>query len=476
MATSKKRTEHLFSLIREGASLSTKEQIDLVWRLSLPAIFAQISFVIVQYIDAAMVGHLGPNPAAAVGLVSTSLWLIWGLVTSITAGFTVQVAQRIGAKEFDEARSVLRQSFLIGGLISLLIGAIGVAIAGWLPGWLGGGPELAKDATSYFFIFCAGAPILFFEFLASGMLRSTGNIKLPSLVNIGMCFLDALFNLLLIYPTSDYEVLGFEFTLPGAGLGVTGAALGTILVEVVCAAILLWCLLVRSDKLSLVGHPGSFIPDIFCLRRAFRIGSPLALERFAMSTAQIVTTMIVAPLGNFALAAHSFAITAESLCYMPGFGVADAAATLVGQSIGAKRPELAKRLARINIIVVMVLMTAMGFVMYIVAPWMIGFMTDNQEIIRLGSSALRIEAFAEPMFAAAIVSYSIFVGAGYTLVPSLINLISMWTVRLPLAYLLASSYGLNGVWFAMATELCVRGCIFLWKVSHFDFSKRRGID
>ena len=203
------------------------------------------------------------------------------------------------------------------------------------------------------------------------------------------------------------------------------------------------------------------------MRRVLRIGSPIAVERMAMSGAQIVTTMIVAPLGPLSLAAHSFAITAESLCYMPGY---------VGQSIGAKRPDMARRFAKINVIMVMVIMSAMGVVMYLTAPWMIGFMTTNQSIIELGSSALRIEAFAEPMFAAAIVSCSIFVSAGFTLFPSLMNLGSMWLIRIPLAYYLASRMGLDGVWVAMAFELCFRGAIFLFALSRFDFSKRRGIE
>lgn len=476
MASKDKRTEHLFSLIRDGSELSFWNQIDLVWRLSLPAIFAQISFVMVQYIDAAMVGHLGANPAAAIGLVSSSLWLVWGLITSVTAGFTVQVAQRIGAKEFDEARSVLRQALFVGVLVSIAIALVGFAISPWLPIWLGGGPELYTDARTYFAIFCLGAPAAFLGFIASSMLRSSGNVKLPSMINIAMCFFDAAFNLLLIFPTSDYDVLGVTITVPGAGLGVAGAALGTILAELVSTSLLLWFLVVKSDKLSLVGHKGSFLPEIFCMRRVVRIGSPIALERMAMSGAQIVTTMIVAPLGPLSLAAHSFAITAESLCYMPGFGVADAASTIVGQSIGAKRPEIARRFAKINVLMVMVIMSAMGVIMYLTAPWMIGFMTKNQTIIGLGASALRIEAFAEPMFAAAIVSCSIFVSAGYTLFPSLMNLGSMWLIRIPLAYYLASRFGLDGVWFAMATELCFRGAVFLVALARFDFSKRRGLE
>lgn len=336
MATKDKRTEQLFSLIRNGAQLNVWDQIELVWRLSLPAIFAQISFVMVQYIDAAMVGHLGANPAASIGLVSSSLWLVWGLITSVTAGFTVQVAQRIGAKQFDEARSVLRQSLFVGGLISIAIAIVGVALAPYVPTWLGGAPELYADAKTYFAIFCLGTPAAFLGFVASSMLRSTGNVKLPSMINIGMCFLDAIFNLLLIFPTATYKILGLSITVPGADLDVAGAALGTILAELVSTCLLLWFLVVKSDKIALAGHPGSFLPEIFCMRRVLRIGSPIAVERMAMSGAQIVTTMIVAPLGPLSLAAHSFAITAESLCYMPGYGVADAASTIVGQSIGAK--------------------------------------------------------------------------------------------------------------------------------------------
>ena len=108
-----------------------------------------------------MVGHLGANPAASIGLVSSSLWLVWGLITSVTAGFTVQVAQRIGAKQFDEARSVLRQSLFVGGLISIAIAVVGVVLAPYVPTWLGGAPELYADAKTYFAIFCLGTPAAF---------------------------------------------------------------------------------------------------------------------------------------------------------------------------------------------------------------------------------------------------------------------------------------------------------------------------
>ena len=174
--------------------------------------------------------------------------------------------------------------------------------------------------------------------------------------------------------------------------------------------------------------------------------------------------MIVAPLGNIAIASNSFAVTAESLCYMPGYGIGDAATTLIGQSIGAGRRDLCHSFARMTMFLGMGIMAVMGFVMYVFAPEMIGMLSPVEEIRHLGASVLRIEAFAEPFFAASIVGYSICVGAGDTFKPALMNLGSMWCVRLTLAYMLAQHYGLRGVWVAMAVELTFRGIIFLIRI------------
>ena len=187
----------------------------------------------------------------------------------------------------------------------------------------------------------------------------------------------------------------------------------------------------------------------------------MGLEHSVICCAQIMSTVIVAHLGIFSIAANSFAITAESLCYMPGYGIADAATTLVGQSIGARRRQLTRRFAYITVGMGMAIMGVMGVAMYLFAPQIIGIMTPVEEIRQLGEMALRIEAFAEPMFAAAIVAYGVFVGAGSTIVPSIMNFFSIWAVRLTLAAWLAPTMGLKGVWIAMCIELCFRGTIFL---------------
>ena len=451
----------LLALIREGRPMTLGQQIHLTVMLSVPAVVAQLSSIVMQYIDAAMVGSLGAEEAAAIGLVSTTTWLFWGLCIASSTGFSVQVAHRIGAGDMQGARNVLRQAVTSTTLFSFALAAIGVAISGVLPEWLGGDVSIHHDASLYFLIFSLFLPALQLNFLAGGMLRCSGNMRIPSLLGVVMCVLDVIFNFFLIFPTRHAVVAGIDIFIPGAGLGVEGAALGTVAAETVVATIQMWYLCTHSSELKLTKEKGSFRPQVNILKKALRIGLPMGLEHVVICGAQIMTTVIVAPLGVFAIAANSFAITAESLCYMPGYGISDAATTLVGQSVGAKRRRLTRSFAFITVFMGMIIMGLMGLLMYIFAPQIIGLMTPVEEIRSLGIMALRIEAFAEPMFAASIVAYGVFVGAAHTLVPCLMNFFSIWAIRLSLAALLAPTMGLKGVWIAMCIELCFRGIIFL---------------
>ena len=461
MGKGKKRTDRLLSLIREGQPMSWRQQFQLAAYLSVPAILAQFSSIAMEYIDASMVGSLGANASASIGLVSTTTWLFGGVCAAAATGFSVQVAHLIGAGDFVRARKVLRQSVTALTVFGLLMAALGVAVSGALPGWLGGDEVIRRDSTLYFRIFSSFLPALQLNFLAGGMLRCSGNMRVPSLLNVLMCLLDVIFNFFLIFPTREMILFGSPVVVPGAGLGVEGAALGTVSAETVTCGLMLWYLFRRSPMLKLTGESGRFLPQRSTLRNAARIGLPMGLEHIAICSAQIMTTVIVAPLGVIAIAANSFAIIAESLCYMPGYGISEAATTLVGQSLGAGRVRLLRRFSNITVISGMTIMGLMGVVLYVAAPQIIGVMTPVEEIRVLGVEILRIEAYAEPMFAAAIVTYGVFVGVGNTLVPSLMNLFSIWGVRLVLASLLAPTMGLKGVWLAMSIELCFRGLIFL---------------
>ena len=439
-------SEQLLSYIREGRTMTQSEKLWLIVSLSIPSILAQISATVMFFIDASMVGHLGAKASAAIGLVETTGWLMGGLGSAANMGFSVQVAHFIGANDMEAARRVLRQSIVCCMVWALLISLTALCVSPYLPYWLGGNEEIARDASLYFAIFGLSGIFFQMEGLAGSMLKCSGNMKIPSALNIGMCVMDVVFNYIFIY------ILG---------MGVMGAAMGTGLAMLVTACAMMYFLLVKSKMLSLVGRPGSFKPKEDTIRTAVKIGAPMGLQHMLMGGAYIVSTLIVAPLGTIAIAAHSLAITVESLCYMPGYGIAEAATTLVGQGIGAGQRLLTRSFARMSVALGIGVMTVMGVLMWIFAPELMGLMSPVEEVITLGTQVLRIEAWAEPMFAAAIVCNGVFIGAGDTIIPAAMSLVSMWAVRLTLAATLAPKYGLKGVWTAMLTELLFRGSIFL---------------
>ena len=442
-----------------AAAAGWRGQLRRLAALSVPAILAQLSSMAMQYIDAAMVGSLGAGASASIGLVSTSTWLLGGLCISAATGFSVQVAHLIGAGRDGEARDVLRQALLAALAVGLAMAALGCAASPWLPRWLGGDPAICGDASAYFLIYACALPAVQMRQLAGSMLQCSGNMRTPSLLNTLMCGLDVVFNGLLIFPRIEL----FGLTVPGAGMGVAGAALGTALAEWVTAALMLAAVCLYSPALNL-RQKGRWRPSVACLRNAARIALPMAFEHTVLCGAQIASTRIVAPLGTVSIAANSLAVTAESLCYLPGYGVSAAATTLVGQSLGAKRRDLARRYARMAVALGAALMSGMAVLMYLAAPAVFALLTPDPAVQALGVQVLRIEAFAEPLYAVSIVAAGAMRGAGDTLVPSLMNLVSMWGVRITAAALLAPRLGLAGVWLAMCGELCVRGLLFLLRL------------
>ena len=420
-------------------------QLRLVWQLSLPAILTQITTIAMQYIDSAMVGALGADASAAIGLVASSTWLFGGVTTAVSAGFSVQVAHRIGAGEDTEARTVVRHGLAAALTLAALLALLGLVICRQLPCWLGGGAEICADASAYFLTFSLMLPFSQLNSLTAGFLQCAGDMVTPSVLNAVMCGLDVVCNALLI-----------------PHFGVLGAGMGTALACALVSLAMGWCCCVRNAQLRLRrGEAHAFRPEI--LKKAFRIGAPVAVQEIAMNGAMVASTMILAPLGAAAIAANSFAVTAESLCYMPGYGVGSAATTLVGRSVGAGDAAQARRYGNICTALGGALMGCTGLLMMIFCPFVFRLLTPVAEVRTLAAQALRIGLLAEPLFGVSIAAAGALRGAGDTLVPSLLNLGSIWIVRLGLSLLLVGKLGLRGMWIAMAIELCVRGTLMLWR-------------
>ena len=360
--------DSLLRLIREGQPLSLKQQLLLTMQLSMPAIIASASAMLMQFIDAMMVGQLGADDSASVGLMGTTWWLFEGVISSFVAGYGVQVAHLLGAKRPTEARQVVRQALVVCSLFGLFVATLGVTLSFPLPVWLGAQPHIRSHATLYFATFMSFVPFLMIDFVGSSMLRCSGDMRTPSLLNVLMCVLDVVFNFFLIFPTRQIHLLGHSMTMPGAGLGVLGAAIGSASAGLVVAALMFYCLVFRSGELRLTIDRGTYRPSWLYFKKSLKISTPMALQHTMLCGASIVITGIVAPLGSIALAANSFGITAESLCYMPGYGIADAATTLVGQSLGAGRKQLARRFGWITVLSGMSIMGIMAVLMYAFAP------------------------------------------------------------------------------------------------------------
>lgn len=443
--------DELLELVRnKGSEMTLRQKFRLTILLAIPAIIAQMSFIVMHMIDSAMLGHLSTDEAAAVGLVSTTIWLFGGLVSAFASGFSVQVAHRVGAGDNSGARSVIRQGFLSGTIFACILSCVGVLISPHLPHWLGASEHICHYSTEYFSIFSCALPLVVCNNIAAGSLRCSGNIKVPSMLTVMMCVCDVFFNYIFIF------VLG---------MGTSGAAYGTAVAYALTMFFMVYYLAMHDKVLNFRQDKRlDFLPRLKILKKTFRIGSPIGIERGVMCTAQIAISAIIAPLGTVAIAANTFAINVESLCYMPGHGIAEAATTLVGQSKGAEKRELMHSFAWICMFLGMSIMAFMGAIMWLFSPEMLSVITPDKDVIKLGTEILRIEAWAEPGFAAAIVAMGVFVGAGKTLVPSLMNLASIWMVRLSLTLMLVPSMGLHGVWIAMAIELCFRGLIFILRL------------
>lgn len=451
-----KKTEYLMESIRSGRAMARSEKLNLIVGLSIPSMLAQISTVMMFFIDASMVGHLGAEASASIGLIESTTWLIGSLLSAAATGFSVQVAHFIGANDFVKARQVFRHALICGLAFSVFLSLIGVGIHSHLPYWLGGGADIASASSGYFLIYSLVLPFVYLYHTSEMMLKSAGNMHTPSVMAVLVCICDVIFNYIFIYICK---------------LGVVGAAMGTALAYICISLPNLYLSACKNRMLNLRQDHVRFHWVKEYVQRACKISIPIAIQNILMSGAQIVSTMIVAPLGNIAIAAHSFAITAESLCYMPGYGIGDAATTLVGQTHGAGRIDLCKNFAYMTVGLGMLVMALMGVIMYVFAPEMIGVLSPVEAIRELGTTCLRIEAFAEPFFAASIVTYCVCVGAGDTFKPAAINLGTMWLVRLTLAYGLSQSYGLEGVWIAMATELTFRGILFLIRLFRGSWMK-----
>ncbi len=429
--------------------------------LAFPAIIEQILNTMVSYVDTGMVGVLGANATAAVGINAPVMWLLAGCMQGVGVGYSVLVAHAIGGQDLARARKVIIQSLLAVAVCGLAFFALFLGLAGFIPQWLGAEPEVMAGAVAYLRIYALALPFGAILYILSAIIRCMGNTKLPLILNTAANLLNVVLNYFLIYPTRDVGGV----TVWGAGLGVAGAAAATSISIAVAGLALLATFFLRRDgfRLSL---KEDWRPDGPIIRRAAKLGLPYIAERCAINLGQIATTYIIGTIGTVAMAANHIAVTAEGLCYLPAYGISYAATTLVGQSVGAGDLEGAKKYGSLSGKLGFGLCALTGAALFVFAPQLASLFNDDPLVIAEAAKVLRVVAPAEPMFAAFIVMAGALRGAGDTKFPMILCLVSMWGVRILLSPILVFVFqvGLVGVWAAMAADLVVRGtgCVLRW--------------
>lgn len=440
--------------------------------LAVPAIFENIMSTLVNIVDTAMVGWLGPSATAAAALNSSPMWFIMALSMAISSGTTVLVARAWGAEKYETAGEYARQSLTLCILLGLLLTVVVEIVAPLYPHWMKAEADVIPNAVAYMQIIGFAYIPRFIGMTLYGVVRGSGDTSTPMRVSIAANLLNVVGNFLLIYPSRTLDILG-GIPMWGAGLGVRGAAISTAISTGLTGVFMIAFLAKRNDALR------------FDLKKSYRlkkenvmnilhIGLPTAGERAAISGGQILYTSIISSLGTISLSAHYLAVTAEGVCYNPAHGFEAAAIIMVGQALGARDEKSAERFGRINIVLATIVMAIVSVCMFLFAPWLIGLFSNNADVIAQGASVLRIIAFAEPLFAVSIVSFGALRGSGDTIAPWLIGMACMLGVRLPFAYFFVNilHLGLNGAWYAMGLDLCCRGVFALIRFRSGKWKKR----
>ncbi|MEG2143843.1 MAG: MATE family efflux transporter, partial [Oscillospiraceae bacterium] len=406
----------------------------------------------------AMVGSLGSDATAAVGIVLPLMWLVNGLCAAISTGFSVMVAHAIGAENMAKASSATSKSIFASALLGGGIGMLGLLFYRQMPLWMGAKPETAGLASSYFAIMCLSTLFNMASVTCSAILRSCGKTKTPLIVNTMAIAFNFIFNFLLIFSPRHVTIFGREHFIWGAGLGVAGAALGTMLAIAISFFLLLYALC-RNDRGIFITRHDMFTFDKEIYMGACSVGIPIALERMTISLGQIAYMRIISGMGTMYVAAHHLANQAESLSYLPCFGFSAAATTLVGQAMGAKDYESAERFGSIAAKIGIFMSLLASAVLFFGGRGIISVFSTDPVIINMGANLLKIVALGQQFQAASIIYAGGIRGTGESRAPFYIGLTGIWGIRIVLCiiFVFVFKMKLYAAWVAMLIDMAYRG-------------------
>ena len=439
--------------------------------LSWPIFLEQVLTSLVQAVDTAMVGSMGAVATTSVSISQSPNMLVNGIVMAMGVGFTSLIARSVGAGELDRARTLIRQAILMVFCLGIPLSAMFFILAREIPMWMGDEPEILDSAEIYNQIIAISMCFRCLTMVLTAIYRGFGDSKTPMKINVMVNLANVVGNFLMIFPTREITIFGITFTMFGLGWGVAGAAASTSISTIIGALILLAVCFIRKSEMQ-ISLKDSFAPNPKELKLAFHLAIPAMIQRFVMSSCQILVTSTVATLGTAAVAAQSLSATAESLSFMPGFAFSTACMTLYGQSLGAKRPDMAHDYLMRTIKLGNMVMAVMTCILFFGSTQIMGLFTPDPLVIEYGSVWLKILALIQiPQTIGFCVSGAL-QGAGDTKTPLYITFASMWGVRVLGIMICVHLFHLGqyAICVCMCTDNVVRCLLFL-----LQYKKKRAI-
>lgn len=422
--------------------------VKVILALAWPTMLEQLMQTAVQYIDTAMVGSLGTQATAAVGATSTVNWLVGSTVSAFGVGFLAFIAKACGANDKQGAKRAAAQAVLVVLAVGTLVTAITLGFSGVIPVWMQVDESIQSLAATYFFILYLPMLPRTASIIFGTVLRAAGDTKTPMKIGVVVNVINVVLNFLLIYPTRRITIFKIQFIMPGADLGVVGAAIASV-IAFTAGGLFITIILWRHPFVSPRGE--SLKPDMGILKPCFRVAVPNMFQRFGTSLGYVAFASMINSIGEVATAAHTIANTVESAFYIPGYGMQTAAATLAGNAYGARDEKRMKELAKMFLPIEIVLMMFSGAALFVLAPVLVGIFSESTDVIALGTTVLRMVAISEPFYGFSIIVEGMMQGVGKTKVPFVYNIIGMWCVRIVGTFICTQIFdlGLVAAWGCM---------------------------
>ena len=407
-----------------------------IFTLAWPTMLEQLMQTAVQYIDTAMVGSLGTYATAAVGATSTVNWLVSSTISALGIGFLAYVSRACGAGDKERSGEAASQAVLAVLISGAFFTFLTLGLSKQVPVWMQVAPEIQSLASQYFFVLYTPMLARTALIIFGTLLRSAGDSQTPMRVGLMVNLVNVVLNFLLIYPSRT----AWGIRIPGAGMGVIGAAVASAVAFAV-GGVYITAALWRHPLVSPKGY--SLKPNWSVLKPCLKVAIPNAFQRFGTSLGYVAFAAMINSLGDISTAAHTIANTVESAFYIPGYGMQTAAATLAGNALGAGDSRRVKDLAKMILIMEVGLMVLSGGLLFAFAPQMMGLFSRDSEVIALGSVVLRMVAISEPFYGVSIIIEGMMQGMGKTVLPFLFGISGMWGIRILGAFLCTQIMGLG---------------------------------